>query len=178
VRTDPAQHPLHPELRGRYRSTLALALVLLLIGLYVIGRPFARWPLKRYELLHSGVDLFAGLILTAVGCLSLRMAGFYRHCGWVLAFGPQSRRRVHLLRNPQRELFVELRRPEDPPTDEPDVRTHVIRPSWDVDSIEGTIVDVRIDENPRGPVVIETAHGPLWQEALSHRKTRWRGPKA
>jgi hypothetical protein len=48
-------------------------------------------------------------------------------------------------------------------------------PAWDTGDLDGQIVKVRLDEDAKGPVVVETARGVLWPAPLSRRLNRIEG---
>jgi hypothetical protein len=48
-------------------------------------------------------------------------------------------------------------------------------PAWDLSDLDGQGVKVRLDEDPNGPVVVETARGVLWPAPLARRENRAEG---
>lgn len=83
--------------------------------------------------------------------------------------------RVRAIRNDRGGLFLELHRLADAPMRDAELRIQAYVPAWDLSDLDGQIVKVRIDENPKGPVVVETARGILWPAPLSRRLNRIEG---
>ncbi len=174
---DPARaERLHPELRWDYGCTLIGALVIFgLPGLTVLV-VLALGPYKtRQDVINAAAASFGGWILLLSAWVIGRAAFWYRRCSAVFYGRSATPMRVHAIRNDKGGLFLELHRLADVGMREAELRIQAHVPAWDLSDLDGQVVKVRLDENPKGPVVVETARGILWPAPLSRRLNRIEG---
>jgi hypothetical protein len=176
---EPDRHRLHPDLQVDYGCTVVGTLVLFGIpGLAMIG-----WALReilpakdpREAFAAALGPLFFGPVLLATCVLLSRSARWYRRCSAVFHGHSAVPMRVHAVRNERGGLFLELHNMGDPHLREAQVRIQAQVPTWDVSDLDGQVVNVRMDDDPQGPVVVETARGLLWPAPMSRRQNRIEG---
>ena len=170
---------LHPDLRWDYGCTLVgVLLVFGVPGLLALGTSglLALQPRKAIEpLAAAGVSAFFGVVLLTMVLLLARSAHWYRRCSAVFFGRSSTPMRLHAVRNERGGLFLELHNLADVGLREAQLRIQAQVPAFDLSDLDGQIVKVRLDEDPKGPVVVETARGILWPAPLSRRLNRIEG---
>ena len=175
----PRKDRLHPDLQVDYGCTLVGSLLIFgLPGLFLIGVPglVLLDPPKTDEYIPGAATaaFFGGVLLLM--CLLLgRSASWYRRCSRVFRDTSATPMRVHVIRNERGGLFLELHDLSDTGLQEPRVRIQAQVPTWDLSDLDGQVMKVRLDEDPKGPVVVETPRGVLWPAPLSRRMNRVEG---
>ncbi len=167
---------LHPDLRWDYGCTLTGALVIFgLPGLTVLV-VLALGPHKtREDVLNAAAASFGGWILLLSAWAIGRAAFWYRRCSAVFYGCRSTPMRVRAIRNERGGLFLELHGLADVGMRDAALRIQAQVPAWDLSDLDGQVVQVRLDDDPKGPVVVETARGILWPAPLSRRLNRVEG---
>ena len=179
--TEPAgARRLHPDLSAEFGCSLYGALVV--FGLPGVGAlASAAWvafePDRRGPWLGASIASgFMGFVLLLLWyLLGARAARWYRRCSKVYYGRRASQMRVRAVRNERGGLFLELHALGDPHMREPRIRIQAQPPAWNTSELDGQLVDVRQDDDPNGPVVVETQRGILWPAPLSRRQNRVEG---
>jgi len=170
---------LHPDLRWDYGCTLVGSLLVFGVpGLFALGTSgfLALQPRKTIEpLAAAGVSAFFGVVLLTMVLLLARSTRWYRRCSAVFYGRSSMPMRLHAVRNERGGLFLELHNLADVGLREAQVRIQAQVPAWEAGDLDGQIVKVRLDEDPKGPVVGEPAGGVLWPAPLSRRLNRIEG---
>jgi hypothetical protein len=175
----PAPGTLHPELRLRFGCTLAGAVLLLGLPAVVLLAALAWLPRKTGDdLLAIAAASIPGLILLVSAWVFGLVAFWYRRSSDVLRERRPLPMRVRARRNDRGGLFLELHSLADPGLREPEVRIQVEVPPWDTSDLDGQVVEVHIDDDPKGPVVVVAPRGILWPAPLSRRRNRPTGDRS
>jgi hypothetical protein len=167
---------LHPELRWDYGCTLTAALV-------IFGLPgvafLAVLALVPHKALQDALDVafvsIGGWILLLSAWVLVRVALWYRRCSGVYYRRSATPMRVRAIRNDRGGLYLELHSLADVERRDVELRIQAQLPAWDLSDLDGQVVKVRLDPDPKGPVVVETARGILWPAAFGRRVNRLEG---
>ena len=104
--------------------------------------------------------------------LMARSAAWYRRCSDVYYTRTAVPMRMRAFRSRSGGLLVWLHRLSDTAMHEAQIRIQPQAPRWDTTHLEDQVVKVHLDDDPFGPVVVETARGILWPAPLSRRVNR------
>jgi hypothetical protein len=177
---EPARAPrLHPDLDGDRGGSFYGALIVFgLPGLAALAS--AAWvalaPDRKDALGAAVSSAFMGcMLLLAFYLAGARSVAWYRRCSDVYYGRRPVQMRVHTLRNDRGALFLELHSVGDPHMLEPRIRIHAQDPRWDTSGLDGRVASVYLDDDPKGPVVVETEQGRIWPAPLSRRENRVEG---
>jgi hypothetical protein len=167
----------HPDLRREYRSVLRNALlVLALPGVTILAAVFLLRPhAPPVELLRSAVYAIPGAGFLALAAFEVRAAAWYRRCSEMLEAREPVLMRLRVWKSRSGALLVELHRLSDSAMREPRIQILPETPRWDTADLDGQVVRVQLDDDPRGPVVVETAREMLWSAPMSRRQNRVEG---
>ena len=173
----PEREALHPDLCADYRSTRRGALVnLVLPGLAILVAVFALRPrTPLIELLRSGIYALPGVGFLALAGFMARSAAWYRRSSDVFYSRTAAPMRMRAWRSRSGALRVELHRLSDAAMSEAQIEVFPQAPRWDTTNLEDQVVKVHLDDDPKGPVVVETARGILWPAPLARRQNRVEG---
>jgi hypothetical protein len=168
---------VHPDMRGERGCTFfgtVLVFGLPGLGLLASSASVALAPETKGPRLGVAVaTAFMGsMLLLCWYLLGVRAVRWYRRCSDVYYGRRAVRMRVHPTRNERGGLFLELHALGDPHMREARIRIQAQPPAWDTSELDGTLVDVRLDDDPSGPVVVETDRGIIWPAPLSRRENR------
>ena len=165
------------DLRREYRSVTRNAFVILALpGAVILAAVFLLRPrTPPIELLRSMLYAIPGLGFLALAAFELRSAAWYRRCSTVLATRAAVPMRLRAFRSRSGALLVELHRLADSARHEPQIQILPQKPRWDTADLDDQLVKVHLDDDPHGPVVVETARGILWPAPMSRRQNRVEG---
>jgi hypothetical protein len=167
---------LHPDLRWDYGCTVVGTLVIFGLPGVAVLVVLALGPHKTpQDVLGAALASIGGWILLLAAWVVGRSAFWYRRCSAVFYGRSATPMRVHAIRNERGGLFLELHGLADAGMREAELRIQAQEPAWDLSDLDGQVVKVRLDEDPKGPVVVETARGILWPAPLSRRENRIEG---
>lgn len=168
---------LHLDLRRDYRSTLLGALLIFgLPGLAVLVGVVALRPrTPSIEQVRSLAYALPGALLLFGAGFMARSAAWYRRSTGVYYSRPAVPMRMRAWRSRSGGLLLELHRVSDAAFHEVQIRIQPQAPRWDTTGLEEQVVKVHLDDDPAGPVVVETARGILWPAPLSRRQNRVEG---
>ena len=172
----PRAHRLHPDLRWDYGCTMTGAIVIFGLPGVTVLAVLALGPHKtQQDIVQAAAASFGGWILLLAAWVIGRSASWYRRCSVVFYGRRATPMRVRAIRNERGGLFLELHRLADAGMRGAELRIQAQVPAWDLSDLDGQVVKVRLDEDPKGPVVVETARGILWPAPLSRRLNRIEG---
>lgn len=167
---------LHPELRWEYGCTLTGALVIFGLPGVALLAVLALVPHKTtQDALGIAFVSIVGWILLLVAWVFVRAALWCRRCSGVFYRRSATPMRVRAIRNDRGGLFLELHRLADVERRDVELRIQAHLPAWDLSDLDGQVVKVRLDQDPKGPVVVETTRGILWPAAFGRRVNRLEG---
>jgi len=164
---------MHAELRAARDVTIILV-TLLLLGPAALLLAMAA---KRALAGEPEAFVFVGpaVMLGGLGALLLRPLPWYRRCAEIHARGRSRPMRLHLVRNARGGLFLDLHPLVDVLMRDPVIRVQAERRPKRVARLEGETVRVFLDDDPAGPVVVETSLGLLWSPWGGRRTNRPEG---
>jgi hypothetical protein len=164
---------MHAELRAARDVTIILV-TLLLLGPAALLLAMAT---KRALAGEPEAFVFVGpaLILGGLGALFLRPLPWYRRCAEIHARGRSRPMRLHLVTNARGGLFLDLHPLVDALMRDPVIRVQAERRPKGFARLEGETVRVFLDDDPAGPVVVETSVGLLWSPWGGRRTNRPEG---
>lgn len=164
---------VHPDLRAARELTIVLVSVLLLLPALVLLGMAAKRALAGEP--EAFVFVGPALILGGIGAFFLRPLRWYRRCAEIHAHGRARPLRLHLVTNARGGLFLELHALVDVLLREPLIRVQSERRPRRFATLEGETVRVFLDDDPAGPVVVETSLGLLWSPWGGRRTNRLEG---
>ena len=164
---------MHADLRAARDVTVILVTLLLLGPAALLLAAAARRALAG----EAEAYVFVGpaLILGGVGALCLRPLRWYRRCAEIHARGRPRPMRLHCVTNARGGLFLELHPLVDVRMRDPLIRVQSERRPKRFASLEGETVRVFVDDDPAGPVIVETSLGLLWSPWGGRRTNRLEG---
>jgi hypothetical protein len=162
-----------PELREARDVTVIVVTLLLLAPAALLVAMAVKGALAGER--EAFVFFGPALILGAVGALVLRPLRWYRRCAEVHGRGRSRPLRLHLVTNSRGGLFLELHPLVDVLLRDPIIRVQSERRPKGFRRLEGETVRVFLDDDPEGPVVVETSLGLLWSPWAGRRTNRPEG---
>lgn len=172
----PGSAGLPPELLRDYRRHLVGAILFGLAGVLVLGERLLALPTSPRDALPWAAYGFPGCILLLMGVLLARAAHWYHRCAHVQRHRSANPMRMRIARNRSGGMFLELFKLSDTRFGEMQHRTQLQPPAWDTSPLEGQIVRVRMDEDPTGPIVVDTDRGTLWPVPYGLRQNQPKEP--
>jgi len=161
---------VHPDVRKEHRNTLVGIAIAALSGVAIIVGVFGVRPrTPSIELARSLVYALPGALLLVWVGLMARIAAWYRRSSQVYYTRSAVPMRMRAFRSRTGALAVQLHRLSDALMREAVIRIQPQAPRWDTTSLEDQVVKVHLDDDPDGPVVVESQRGILWPAPLSRR---------